>query len=225
MQIEAYCNSCCGSRSHEVLHREETEWCNDSDPLFTIGGSDIYDMIRCCGCKGIALRHCKWSDWDVDKNGEPITHVTYYPPNTLRREPEWLSDLMPGKIEIFIKELLREIYVALRNDSNRLAALGIRALVEGIMIDKVEDQKSLTGNLKKFEQNGFVSASQRTVLEPVLDAGSAVMHRGFGPSREDIVHTLDIAESIIESIYVNECRANRIKKSVPARSQKKKPQQ
>ena len=95
--------------------------------------------------------------------------------------------------------------------------MGIRALIESVMIDKIEDQGSFYKNLTAFESEGFVSKSQRSVLEPVLEAGHATIHRSFNPSREDIVTCLDVAEGIIEAIYINEDRAAALSRKVPPR--------
>ena len=171
----------------------------------------------------MALRHKSWFSEDMDERGQPIEDITYYPPITFRREPIWISELVWGfPIDNnFILDLLKEIYVALRNDSIRLAVMGIRALLEQVMVDKVDDQGTFKKNLEKFENEGFISKSQRTVLEPVLEAGHATIHRAFKPSRDDLVSSMDVTENIIESIYINEKRVLEIKKRVPARGKHK----
>jgi len=217
--IKAYCNKCCGERRHEVLHSEERTWEDEVDPYVSINGGNIYDMIKCCGCENVALRHRSWFSEDMDEQGQPVVNTMYYPPATFRQEPRWIFQLMlvlPIDNN-FVADLLKEIYVALRNDSCRLAVMGIRALLEQVMIDKVGDQGSFKQNLNKFEKEGFVSKSQREVLEPVLDAGHATMHRAFKPSRSDLVSLMDVTENIIESIYINQERVREIKKKIPPR--------
>jgi hypothetical protein len=213
--IKAYCNKCCDDRRQEVLHTEKTNWDEEVDHDFSIHGSDTYVMIKCCGCENVALRHTSWFSEHTDEHGRPIEEIIYYPPATFRKEPRWISELMWGND--FITDLLKEIYVSLRNDSSRLAVMGIRALLEQVMVDKVGDQGTFKQNLDKFESEGFVSKSQRTVLEPVLEAGHATIHRSFKPSKRDLVSLIDVAENIIESIYVNETRVAEIRTKVPTR--------
>jgi len=221
--VKAYCNKCCGERRHEVLHCEKTTWSEDVDEYHSIDGGDIYEMIKCCGCENVALRHQSWFSEDTDEQGRPAVQTNYYPPATYRQEPKWLTELfwvlpIDGN---FVGDLLKEIYVALRNDSRRLAVMGIRALIEQVMIDKVGDQGTFKNNLNEFETKGFISKSQRAVLEPVLEAGHAAIHRAFNPSKDDLIALIDITENIIESIYVNEKRAKEIKKNVPTKPGKK----
>lgn len=220
--IKVHCNKCSGERRHEILHHELVNWDELVDNRYSIDGGDIYDLVKCCGCENVALRHQKWFSEDTDEQGRPNITTVLYPPESYRPEPRWLKDLF-WSVPIdnnFIGDFIKEIYIALRNQSLRLAVMGIRALLEQIMIDKIGDQGTFKGNLNAFEAKGFVSRSQRTVLEPVIEAGHATMHRAFKPTTADVGRLIDITESIIESIYINEHRASELSKSVPPKSKK-----
>lgn len=217
-ETRAYCNKCCGERNHQVLHKEEKPWSEqDEYGDITIDGSVIYEMIKCRGCENIAMRHRSWDSEDTDPNGQPIPRTTYYPPATFRKEPKWLSDLMlalPADDQS-AHDLLKEIYVALRSDSLRLAVMGIRATLEHVMIQKVGDKGTFRHNMDAFETQGFISKNQRSVLKPVLEAGHATMHRSYKPSRDELTACMDVTENVIESTYINEIRAEKIAKKVP----------
>lgn len=157
-----------------------------------------------------------------DENGDMVPNVSYYPPPVFRPRPKWFFDLM---LEVTLEEgnihdLLGEIYVALHNGQRALAAMGIRALLENVMIEKVGDQRSFGANLKEFEAKGYVSRIQRERLETIFEAGHAAMHRLYKPSKEDLVTLVDIAESIIESIYIHGLKVERLKKAIPPRAAK-----
>lgn len=121
-----------------------------------------------------------------------------------------------------LHDLLAEIYVALRNDQRALAAMGIRALLENVMVEKVGDHGAFSANLKAFETDGYVSRNQRERLETILEAGHAAMHRLYKPSKEDLITLVDIAESIVESIYIHHPKVERLKKGIPPRASKSK---
>lgn len=229
-KIKAHCNKCSGARWHEVLYKEESEWQEDVDGQYLYGGGDTYVMIKCCGCENIALKHDSWDATDYDDDGNAIVHTTYYPPATYRNKPRWLSGLLLSfdfninTSEDLINDLICEIYVALQNDSTRLAVMGVRALIEHVMIDKVGDIGTFKENLNEFEKKGFISKLQKEILEPVLDAGHATIHRSYNPSVSDVGSLIDITENIIESLYVNERRAQRLKGKIPPRPPKEKKQ-
>jgi hypothetical protein len=52
-------------------------------------------------------------------------------------------------------------------------------------------------------------------MKSVIDAGHATIHRSFKPDTKEALIALDIAENLIESIYVAEEKAGRLK--VPPR--------
>lgn len=189
-----------------------------------MSGDDRYEMLKCSGCGSIKLRHREWCSGDYDENGKIIPRTQYYPPAVFRPHPRWFIELM---LEMSIDEgnlhdLLAEIYVALRNNQRALAAMGIRALLENIMVEKVGDNGSFSTNLKLFEVGGYVSRIQRERLETILEAGHAAMHRLYRPSQEDLITLVDIAESIVESIYIHHSKVERLKKGIPPRAPKSK---
>jgi hypothetical protein len=81
----------------------------------------------------------------------------YYPPSIFRPQPKWLS--LPDR-EWHITKLLQEVYNVLQNNAPVLAAMGIRAVLEAIMIDRVGDNGSFAANLKKFQVQGHISMVQ-----------------------------------------------------------------
>ncbi|MEH6544581.1 MAG: DUF4145 domain-containing protein [Porticoccaceae bacterium] len=175
-RIKAHCNTCGGERNHEVLHTEKSEWSDDEHPLW---GSDAYQTLRCCGCEEIKLRHTSM----FSEHDEPS--VYYFPPSIFRKRPEWFEDLyfeVPNE-EGFVEKLLNEIYVAVQNNLPNLALMGVRSLLEKIMIAKVGDKGSFAKNLNAFSSEGFVSGRQKESLEVILEAGHAAIHRKYKPRK------------------------------------------
>jgi uncharacterized protein DUF4145 len=133
--------------------------------------------------------------------------VTYYPPPISRREPEWLTYL-PLAFGIDNRKsnltgLLKEIYQAVHGGQFRIAAMGIRALLEQMMVAKVGDHGSFPKNLNAFLEHGYISVVQRDAISAVLDAGHAVTHRSFTPSASHLDTTLDITEGVFAAIYIH----------------------
>jgi hypothetical protein len=118
-------------------------------------------------------------------------------------------------------DLLEEIYTATQNDLPRLALMGIRALLEQVMILKVGDHRSFRENLKKFHEGGYISVIQFDALDRILDAGHAVIHRGFAPEKGDLDTALDVMEGILAVIYVHDRDTKWLK--IPERSSPVKP--
>ncbi|MCF6258307.1 MAG: DUF4145 domain-containing protein [Gammaproteobacteria bacterium] len=211
----AHCNTCGGERNHGVLHSEKTSWSDDEHP---ISGSDEYETLKCLGCDSIELRHTSYFSEDYDG-----PTITYFPPAMFRQQPTWFKNLffeIPQEDD-FVEPLLQEIYVALQNNQPRLAAMGVRSLIETIMIAKTGDNGTFAKNISEFENLGYVSTLQRERMEAILEAGHAAIHRAFEPRQEDIITLLDITEHIIETVYLHKGKVDKLKKRVPAKKSKK----
>lgn len=222
-----HCNNCGGKTRHELLHHEDITWSEDIDKDFTINSADSYDLLKCCGCNRVTLRHQSWHSEDLDpENGRPYVDVTYYPSPSFRKQPKWLSEfIFVCNFDDTIADLIREIYIAIQNDATRLAVMGIRALIENVMIDKIGDQGNFGNNLKAFCKEGYISSRQYEILESLLDAGHAAIHRAYKPEGKHVPHLMDITENIIETIYMNEYRIKSIEGKVPSRRQSNKSKQ
>lgn len=213
-KTKVHCNNCSGETNHEVLHVEQTSW---EDERHHVTGGDTYSTLRCCGCEKIRLRHSSWCSEDDDP------HVTYFPPSIFRKQPEWFQQLWLdlGSDDEFVYKRLEEIYVAIQHNLLSLAAMGVRSLLERIMITKAGDLGTFVQNIAAFEKLGFVSSKQRERLEAILEAGHATIHRAYEPTRDDVVTLVDLTEHIVQTVYLHEPRIVELKKRVPARTKKK----
>jgi hypothetical protein len=209
----ATCNTCSGETTHDVLHSEKTRWEAEQG---AVCGGETYETLRCCGCKTIRLRLRSWCSEDDE------AEVYYFPPAITRRRPDWFQDLWRElePAESFLENLMEEIYTALQNNLPRLAAMGVRALLEQVMIAKAGDKGTFGANLTAFEKLGHVSSKQKERLEAILDAGHAAIHRGYEPRPDELVTLLDIAEHIIESIWLHDKKVAELRKRVPPRRQR-----
>jgi Domain of unknown function (DUF4145) len=209
--ILAHCNSCGGERNHEVLHSVGTSLENAEPNCIYY---ETYRTLKCCGCSDIKLQHYSF----VDDDDEGAT-VQYFPPAIFRRMPAWFSGIRQylKSDELFVETLLSEIYVAHQHNLPSLVTMGIRALLEKIMISKVGDKGSFSKNIGEFEKLGHISTAQRDRLDTILDAGHATMHRAFTPQLDDVVICLEITEHIIESVFLHELKVKHLRATIPQR--------
>lgn len=208
----AHCNQCGRSTNHDILAVEKKTEIFEDD---SINWDNSYELLKCRGCESITMRHtCQWTD---DR-----PNVFYYPPAISRRAPLWIdhdlfSLLYSTVVPAPICGLMREIYVAVLNNSRRLAAMGIRAALESVMIERVRDRGNFKENMKAFQEAGYLSVRQAMTLDSILDAGHAAIHRGWEPTSEDVAMLLDITESIVEIVYLHENYARTLDKNIPKR--------
>lgn len=224
--VKAHCNHCAGERNHSIVHFVKTDWIqiiSDDDPSSQIYGEDRYELLQCAGCSTISLRHTCFHSEITDDKGQKIPKISYYPPSTFRRLPSWTHGtiILDRKghsfvwMPEFVTRLIPEIYSALHTKCYSLAAMGVRALLESIMIQQVGDKGTFEKNMNALLDSGGISSKQKAILADTLEVGHGAIHRGYVPTRNDIVYALDIAEGLIETIYINEVKAKRLKNCVP----------
>ena len=88
------------------------------------------------------------------------------------------------------------------------------------MILKVGDLGTFQSKLDKFLEERYISKSQKNILDHVLEAGHAAIHRFYNPSKRDLKIVVDIVENIIQTVLIHEKAAIQVAKRVPGRTQK-----
>ncbi|WP_035208456.1 DUF4145 domain-containing protein [Paracidovorax oryzae] len=170
----------------------------------------IYTLAECDGCEYITMK----TFWSINGQGDTVDQ---YPPALARRRPPWMLELFMADFSGAQNKykLLQELYTGIGAQNWWLTMLGVRSLLEFVMVEKVGDNGSFVRNLEKFLEGGFISKIQLNALGPLIEAGHATTHRGYQPTSADVNVVMDILENVLESIYVTTARAKKLK--VPPR--------
>jgi hypothetical protein len=207
--IVAPCSSCVRETTHNVLfdtvrQDEETETVN------------TFSVLSCGGCSTISMMHVQH-----DKSDGSV-ECTYYPSPVSRKKPDWLLWLTLGFDSTYKESklggLLFEIYQAVDGGQHRLAAMGIRALLEQVMVLKVGDLPTFDQKLDEFQRKGYISLIQRDAMRATLDVGDAAMHRAFKPTEQDLKVALDVVEGVFSPIFGHMREAEKLADRVPPRA-------
>jgi hypothetical protein len=217
---KTFCNHCQQDTWHDVLHSIEKNFGDESHHE-----SIYYSLVECRGCESVKFLITEISDnCDREFDGTIIPEETHYPPKVKRLKPKWIYQILfpfkenNGSNNLNIFKLIDEIYISLQNNCTSLAVMGVRAVLENVMIQKSGDQGSFKKNMAKFRSDGYISDLQYKALEIVLEAGHAAIHRSYQPSDKEIVAALDITENIIESIYILNSANKQALKNVPKKN-------
>lgn len=95
--------------------------------------------------------------------------------------------------------------------------MGIRSLIEHMMIDKCGDHGRFDANVRAFREADYISAVQADYLNNTLEAGHAASHRAWRPTSSELSTLMDVTESLIESVYVLAEKVKQVKSAVPPR--------
>jgi len=210
-RVKLHCNLCLGMRWHSILYTTTRSHTEALDEGFEYEETTAYQVAECDGCESVTM-HTSWRS-----SGQSAPIEEQWPPRVSRSQPKWMFDLFLSESldNSFKYEFIQEIYSSLKTGNRRLAVLGVRALLEQVMLEHIEDQGTFAKNLTRFETSGFISRIQREAISPVIEAGHASMHRGFKATAQQVDAILDVTENVIESIYVAKSRTTDLK--VPPR--------
>lgn len=216
--IVSHCNACGGRRD---ARKCATYTRDGSDG--EVSWSHTYDVLECCGCHNVTVKHTHWfSEWDQIE-GDPLRgdarivpgeKVTIWPPPTSRPKPNW-TERLEDKV---LRDVIEEVYLALSSGMIVLASIGTRTLLDRAMTLCIGDrQLSFKARIDLLEQEGFVGETERDILAIIVDAGSASAHRAFSPKPEILDTILAIVENFLERQFILRHDVKNVKLATPPR--------
>ena len=206
-ELISHCRKCGGERHHAMCAEKFTNWKDKVAEGIFIDGGDKYSIVECCGCKTVTFVHRHWFSEDdelTDDGYRLIVHNDLYPPAPTRKKPEWNLGFfwgMPVK-QSWIMDLHDDIHKAIVLKAHSLAAMGIRAIVDCIVTEQAGNSGTFEQKLNSMFEQNLIEKTQIDVIYAAFDAGSAAAHRGYSPELESINILLDIAENLLEQIYI-----------------------
>lgn len=205
--MKSYCSTCCRPTNQKVLkeeilsyHEEESGWWDDT----------TYQIIQCMGCDTISFRRL-YNDISMQQNNdEDTTTEELYPKRGIHSRPIKAFRNVP----VDIKKVYLETIEAYNNNLTLLCGVGIRAVLEGICIDKgIKDgtfansggkeikSKGLDGKIYGLASNGYLTSDNAEVLHELRFLGNAAVHELATPSTEDLSMAIEIIELVLDNIY------------------------
>jgi hypothetical protein len=209
-----HCNQCRRTTYHRLLKtvdNKDSEVHEQHGEQFLVWWHITHELFECGGCKSVMVRRTDMhSEWD-----EP--DVLFFPPRVSRHKPTWIYQI-PRELRI----MLNEVYDSLAADTRALPLMGARAVLDLLFVDKVGDIGSFAKKLEELERQGFISRTNREILDAALDAGNAASHRAYAPELEQVHSVMEIVENLVHATYVLDKVADEVKKTTPSRSAKSK---
>ena len=126
--------------------------------------------------------------------------------------PAWYEDL-----DATMKAVISEVDTAMRAGLSALPTVGVRMLIDLVMTDKGYASGPFIQRLEQFTKAGFISLQHKSVLDIVLDTGSATVHRAHFPTNEDLRTCADVVKHLLHGIYVLKPRVEIVRDNTPQR--------
>jgi ribosomal protein S27E len=210
--VQATCEECERETRHKIIssydgHFDDPIYLSDlaNKPDFYVNYTSSHQIIQCQGCMTISFRRTTWCD--EPNEGEWISlfpersHLTHFTKN-FEQLPDRLYDIYEQTIACY------------NNHHLTLAAIGLRALLEGICAECGIEEGSVTdsnGNTKKKQnlqgkinglyEKGLITKGNSEILHEHRFLGNEAAHQLKPPSRDDFVLAIEIIENLIETVF------------------------
>ena len=195
-KIKHPCRSCKQETNHQIVAEHEE---SGSDEKYDVDWWNKYEILCCLGCETYSFRkvhtNSECRDWETGQFDEDIK---IYPPITSSKEPIEDSDEFPA----ITRKIYLETLTAFSNNALILAAIGVRAIIESVCKDLKTGKRNLEKNIDALAELGHLSDRQAEMLHKHRFMGNIAAHEIKSPNPSHLLTALDIAETLLKTIYV-----------------------
>jgi len=211
-KVKSYCRECKRETKHAVVAEHAR---NGSDEENGIQWWNNFEILECQGCETVGFRHVSTDTDSIDyRTGELDEFIRLYPDVTKMREPISDSDDFPP----LTRRVYLETLTALSGNAPILAAIGIRAIIESICKDLKTSKRNLEKNIDALADLGHLSRKQAEMLHNHRFMGNVAAHEIQPPKPASLIAALEIAETLLKTIYI----LPRMAAAIPKPATKKK---
>lgn len=215
--MKSYCSTCQIPTNQDVLRECATEY---QEPETGWWEGSKYQIIQCKGCDTISSRHL-YNDASLQQYcDDDASRQELYPK---RHANSRSKKKYKGVSEKLIK-VYNETIEAFNSDLRLLSSIGVRAILEGICLDKdVENgtytnlkgklvtSKELVGKIYGLAEKSHLTTSQADLLHELHFLGNAAVHELVIPDTVELKIAIDIVEHVLENLYDIHYKARRLK--------------
>lgn len=223
--LDILCIECGRSTTHHVVASldEDGSECLDPDlrtPLLdaqsvTIKWENNYQIIQCQGCKSVSFRHQSWFSEFEDPwyGGDGITEHLYPKRNATTHTARPFQN-----IPTTLQRIYAETIDCFNNECPILCTAGMRALVEGICVNRgikgglvskpkkgggtqLKPENTLEGKIAGMVEKGFLTEANAETLHQLRWLGNDAIHQLARPSVKELKLAIEIIEHTLEQIY------------------------
>jgi hypothetical protein len=182
------CIECGRKTNHDIVYELEQE----SEDIFGFPIITRFQTLQCRGCETVTFCENRTEELGSVKD------MQFYPGRASGKGPMIGTFRFPTTT----RKMYNEVLQALNNDAPVLAAIGLRSLIESICIAQKTSAKNLMGCIDELADMGLLSKRQADFLHTHRFLGNVAAHEMKEPKPEELSAALDIAETLLKTIYI-----------------------
>lgn len=205
------CKECNRETSHQII----SSYCEHGHEDHGYGNYVDWtvknQIIQCLGCEDVSFRissTCS-EDYDYDVNGKPYHYETtkYYPSRF-----EGLKAINIYLLPDEVQSIYQETILAIENEQNILAGIGIRALIETICKNQRAEGKDLFQQINSLHEKSIVTKEGVDTLHKLRVLGNKAAHEVQAHNKEQLSLAIQIIEHMLDGTYIIPDKVSRVLK-------------
>jgi hypothetical protein len=191
------CASCDRRTFHEVLYSHV-----DSESEYRM--DTVHQMLKCCGCHTVSFRKVVKdyeSAYPVDEDPDE-----WHVPEDITNYPSILEGHRELDDVWSLPDIVCDIYTqsvqAIKEQSNTLAGIGLRATIEAIFNDRRVAGRNLEKRIDALAKDGLISQKDAERLHAIRFLGNDAAHEIKRADPKNLLIALRVIEHLLVNIYV-----------------------
>ena len=202
-RIQVFCGSCKRDTNHVVISKKDIR----SHPDAGYWWHQTHYFCQCAGCDTVCYAVETTTEDDLPVGDERADSVwKTYPSREGERQAIDRTYELPNKVRVIYQEVIEAINAQL----SILTAVGLRALIEAICKERGITGSNLMKMIDGLSDEGVLSANQAEILHSHRFLGNVAAHELEQARREELLAALEIAESMLKTIYILSKLSNKI---------------
>lgn len=203
IRARSLCRTCQVETMHRVWHRKNVNaQGRDDDAGADYDWMRSFAILQCEGCQAFTL-----AESEVLYKTDRATKRRTMERNEMRLWPPRLDGVheLPGEDDLpaGISRILQETREAMASNLPTLAAMGFRAVIEGVANNKRVPRKlSLEEKIDALVEKGLLAKAQAAKLHKVRMFGNAAAHELKPGSVEELLAVLRIVGHLLDTVYI-----------------------
>lgn len=203
-KINTFCSRCIEDTNHHLLYLKKMVTTYDSNNKIEPPSKELseYMVVQCKGCNDLSFLLRYHGDCYKNNSGDS-EYIDYnYPEPILEGDYNVLSIEEKNSLPNVLSDLYNELDLAFQNDSNKLAGVGLRMLVEAICLEEKINGKNLKIRIEKLHERGLISKNEIPILDKLREMGNVSVHEIKSFPINKLKYALEIINHILKSIYI-----------------------
>lgn len=218
--LKVLCNNCRKITNHDLLFTKSIDDIEDLEGQSYLLSSTDYSLVQCRGCEAITyITTDNYPNFlDIGPSGNAFisskkSFSRFYPERVIELKEEKKFAGIPSNLKLIYREIIDGFNLGQRI----LCAAGLRSIIEGTCRYLEIIDGNLHNKIQSLSSTGQINKTLADALDVHKFLGNKALHELAVPSKEELIHAIELVEQMLEQIFNVPDKSERLKALVTKR--------